>query len=672
MNTEVEGASANASPRWRGADGGSLSRRFAERQQMPAWIGPAVRWVSKLLLVSALLPLMACSLLLYVVATEGESSPATWISLLVLLAAFLAASVVYLFGPALLLLPVVTPAALLWRRPLRILLLRPFNRATSTSYLRRIARRVLAPLGHIYTLSDRKIRTEWYRRIPFLFGQLQLFAFRSKTLKSARDIERLPKTIARTFRRNLNWFLSKDHIFPLRAKDAVWVSVVEAAIGACDVVVVDLTDRRPAVVTEIALCRRLKSQSDLLFIVNEDQYADARQFLDLRLSAPDAALLGYGESSEALDSFAKQLAMLVGFAEPKRSAWRKAFIGTGFASTTVCCVMVWWYMGAFVTSWLAPGWVAKHSPTFEPVLSVYENAVVNADSETETLAMERLKHDFRLELLFAVRKELAPERFVNANERLRIAWLGIIMSNGVEQDGDLLVSLLRHLLADAVPSDDAYRSAVAVVEAALAIHADPWPYVRRELELANDFRWHRMIDLVRRFSDRGSIPALIVNLDDDSKRSEAAATLAALGAEEAVPALLDQLDQGGFSSSRQGPVRDALKKLVGPSTVPALIAALGDNRSSGRDYAIEALSRQKEHRALPALIRLIPQVREAREAADAIVGAEDLALVCAHIHDNDEARREWANATFARLFAANNRLRCKTLVRARDVTERGQ
>lgn len=249
-----------------------------------------------LVLVGAALCVLALLLFLVVPAVPNLLNPpapgrnaATSVMLLFMLwsAAYLTLLLYALLFllPFVLTLPISAAVIGLWSEPPRFLLLRPFNRGRLNRPLRRIVRRTIGPLGHVYTLSDADIRVAWYVRIPLLLGQVALFSFRARRIRTPRQLARLEGMLNRTWLRNVNWCLSHSKAFPITTDDACWQAVVRTLAQSVDAIVIDATELRPNVMWEVELCRALNRGHRVIFLVNEK--TRARALAQLREAAPD-------------------------------------------------------------------------------------------------------------------------------------------------------------------------------------------------------------------------------------------------------------------------------------------------------------------------------------------------------------------------------------------------
>jgi hypothetical protein len=131
------------------------------------------------------------------------------------------------------------PVALLWKAPLRFLLLRPFNRPSLSRALTRVVKRELKPFGHCYTLADANLRVSPWRHIPVILGPLSLFAFRQRRILYPKDLAAFVDRMSQTVRRNLNWQISRSGLFPVACSESAWRACVKRVVDEVDVVILD-------------------------------------------------------------------------------------------------------------------------------------------------------------------------------------------------------------------------------------------------------------------------------------------------------------------------------------------------------------------------------------------------------------------------------------------------
>jgi hypothetical protein len=164
------------------------------------------------------------------------------------------AVITYLFLPGLIAIILALPAALTWRQPRRMLVLRSFGRDDGSRELRKTLRQVVSPHGHIYTLADRDITVPWYIRYPVVFTQLAFLYFRERRLNSPESVERHLAHMDVIWARNLNWVVSRAKTFPLRCSEQRWQSVVQALSGKVDAILVDVSRPSQNLLWEVHEC----------------------------------------------------------------------------------------------------------------------------------------------------------------------------------------------------------------------------------------------------------------------------------------------------------------------------------------------------------------------------------------------------------------------------------
>lgn len=171
--------------------------------------------------------------------------------------------------PFLLTLPFSFSFAKRWQDPARFLLLRPFGTPQITPSLRRYLQREVVPFGHCYTLADSAIHIPWYIRAPFFLGQLALFSFRTRKLRSPRDLQRLAREMNRRVMRNLNWLLSRNRLFAITCSDFAWQPCVKAVVERADVILMDVTVITPNMLWELNLLRATEASSRTILLKHD-------------------------------------------------------------------------------------------------------------------------------------------------------------------------------------------------------------------------------------------------------------------------------------------------------------------------------------------------------------------------------------------------------------------
>ncbi|MCZ6652609.1 MAG: hypothetical protein O7D91_06225 [Planctomycetota bacterium] len=212
----------------------------------------------------------------------------------------------YLFLPGFVAAVCALPAALIWRRPQRYLVLRRFDDRAASRTLNRALNRHLAPAGHVYTLADQDIHVPWYIRFPLVFTQLIFLHFRQRRIRSRAGIDRLVAAMGVRWARNVNWVVARSKTFAIGCTDEHWQDLVTRLTGEVDAVLVDVSTRSASIEWEI---ERLIAGGQLgrtVFLAREAQRTEAREFLrSLGIDAGDDTVLLY--DTEQIDRLKDRL-----------------------------------------------------------------------------------------------------------------------------------------------------------------------------------------------------------------------------------------------------------------------------------------------------------------------------------------------------------------------------
>jgi hypothetical protein len=192
----------------------------------------------------------------------------------------------------------------LWRKPLQILLLRPFEYTGNRKQIRRFAKHYLRYLGHTYTLSDSIIKTRTLLlESPQLFvSQLLLLCFHSYyEVSCIEEIPRMEKFISRKKCRNIAWALSWDKIFKISCVHSVWKPTIQHLINRVHVIVLDLSHGGEGINWELKEIGFYNATDKLIFIVHQDSLSKAQYFLKSSgLSELNKELFVYGDKGLAV------------------------------------------------------------------------------------------------------------------------------------------------------------------------------------------------------------------------------------------------------------------------------------------------------------------------------------------------------------------------------------
>ncbi|MET0026460.1 MAG: hypothetical protein ABW101_02385 [Candidatus Thiodiazotropha sp.] len=186
--------------------------------------------------------------------------------------------IIFVF-PTLIVLPWLVPLAFSWKKPIRFLLLRPFNRSWITRELESVIKRELVPIGHCYTLADLSIRIPIFIRIPIIYGQLSMFHFRLRKICRPKHISRLINEMNRHTMRNLNWYLSRNKLFPIACSNRGWRTCVSRIVQEVDVVIMDISKITENITWEIELLKDLGTIKRTIFLVRESDRIKSEKLL---------------------------------------------------------------------------------------------------------------------------------------------------------------------------------------------------------------------------------------------------------------------------------------------------------------------------------------------------------------------------------------------------------
>lgn len=233
-------------------------------------------------------------------ASRSGLTSLLWLMAFLMLAGFVPAYlllgyVALFLAPFVLSMPLALPLAIRWRQPARFLILRPFNRRALSRDLQRILREEVAPLGHCYTLADADIRIPPLRRLPLLYGQLTFFTFQQRKIVTPRHLAALSAAMQHRLRRNINWAVSRNKLFPVASVDAAWQACVRRMVGECHGVVMDLSGISDNIRWELELLRDTGAVSKTVFLVGQAHAQAARAALTRIFDEPPP-LVTYGHA----------------------------------------------------------------------------------------------------------------------------------------------------------------------------------------------------------------------------------------------------------------------------------------------------------------------------------------------------------------------------------------
>ena len=197
----------------------------------------------------------------------------------------------WFYLPILIFAPVAGVFAIAWRRPVRIAVLRPFQRKSTSRKLQRLVGSELSGYGHVYTLEDRYLRLAWLRRAPWL-GLLPFVTFQHR-YESEAHTPRLAAAMRSRFKRTINWFYARRKIFTITTTDRVWTSCLTALLEQTDVVVIDLTGFHDSVLWELDHVVETGQAHRTICIVEKPEIGRAGWLLNARHPRANLRLVAY-------------------------------------------------------------------------------------------------------------------------------------------------------------------------------------------------------------------------------------------------------------------------------------------------------------------------------------------------------------------------------------------
>jgi hypothetical protein len=96
-------------------------------------------------------------------------------------------------------------------------------------------------------------------------GQLALFSFRFRIIRSSERLGAIDRAMRRTWLRNVNWCMSWNKLFAVASTDEHWQAVVDVFLARADAVVIDVSDLREHVVWEIERAHTLGAATRVLY-----------------------------------------------------------------------------------------------------------------------------------------------------------------------------------------------------------------------------------------------------------------------------------------------------------------------------------------------------------------------------------------------------------------------
>jgi hypothetical protein len=172
------------------------------------------------------------------------------------------------------------------RGMVRLLLLRPFGEAQMTAALKRVVRDRLAPLGYVYTLSDRNYRPSTTMSLMAFFGQVRHVlapilrpSLRLATVSDESSFRDLLVALSPGFEISAKSAYAGGQAFNIRSTDNWWKRCIDVMIHSTEIIVMDVSRVSTGSTWEIVQMRRRALLDKCVFIVQEQYQQDGAQLL---------------------------------------------------------------------------------------------------------------------------------------------------------------------------------------------------------------------------------------------------------------------------------------------------------------------------------------------------------------------------------------------------------
>ncbi|MBW2412755.1 MAG: hypothetical protein JRF72_23405, partial [Deltaproteobacteria bacterium] len=423
----------------------------------------------------------------------------------------------YLFLPGFVSALLSLPVALTWRRSIRVLVLRRFGMSDASRMLRETLLHKVCPDGHVYTLADRDIKTPWYVRFPIVFTQLVFLHFRQRRIGSKASIERFLRFMDVNWARNVNWIVSRWKTFPLRCADEHWQVLVSALSDKVDAIIIDVSRPSENLEWEIHQCATRGLLPKTIFLSLSQYASDAREFLrsqGLDETSVSQLIIYDTDDVERLPSFLPQ---------PKDSKIVRSSAGRPRAHLTAAALM----LGPFV-------WI---------VALVFGISALQEIYSERSAAKEQLINPFTS----LVEKAHNPRHRGQALKNLsKIILESTPVRPSIEwrKHFDEAVLPLYRELWDAEP---AHRGRILfdLRQAGSAAASDIWRRVLLDVQQFDSNQLELTLTGILGAEAEENAPDLLMLLDRTSSsrlRQQTMGVLVVVGAEKAVPILLEKAD----------------------------------------------------------------------------------------------------------------------------------
>lgn len=229
---------------------------------------------------SALLPLVLL-IVLIAMATSQSQAPDSTLNVVVFFG-FLIGALAWCFG-----------GIFSWTRPVRMLLLRPFQSRKVSGALKRFVRKNMAFHGHTFLLSDRYVKeSKWIYIMSFVprspvdiaiilvffipyFRQLKPWL----NVTNVRRYRFLQTRLQRRFTLNSFWIQSFRKLNRIKCSDTWWRQTVDLLMYNTQVIVVDLSWVKSGTEWELGKIHARQLENKTLFVVAADKAEYAQEVI---------------------------------------------------------------------------------------------------------------------------------------------------------------------------------------------------------------------------------------------------------------------------------------------------------------------------------------------------------------------------------------------------------
>lgn len=195
-------------------------------------------------------------------------------------------------------------------RRARILLLRPFGKATMSTALERVARRYVGPFGSVFTLSDRNYRPSVTLDLLKLFGQMRHFvapllrpSLRVASVWNDASYRGLASTLASNAILDFKSVYSGGQAFNVASANNWWKNCIDLLLHSTDIIVMDISRVQDGSAWEIVRLFRRDALDRTIFIAHVDHTEHAQQALEKHLpKGASPQILLYGQNGQFMQA----------------------------------------------------------------------------------------------------------------------------------------------------------------------------------------------------------------------------------------------------------------------------------------------------------------------------------------------------------------------------------